>query len=205
MARTKVLYTKTEITENLYTTGSQYMKQDNTEYIGLYHTYITGEIYTEAKWNPAKSEPLLPFKIQNPNTEIYRKLKPNIQTTYNSINTIIPTIDIENRKAGMISRYFVQNVSNKKIFEVDKQQYDSYQNKLIDKNLYQVIKLTWYISGNINDKIIGTVLKKGVKSKNQRAIKFAQQSIPGLSAKLTNLLEYYADTDFIVPADINPK
>ncbi len=79
MARTKVLYTKSEITENLYTTGSQYMKQDNTEYIGLYHTYITGEIYTEAKWNPAKSEPILPFKIQTPNTEKRRKKKTNIK------------------------------------------------------------------------------------------------------------------------------
>ena len=115
------------------------------------------------------------------------------------------SIDIENRKTGMIPRYFVQNVSHKKIFEIDKQQYDAYQTKLIDNNLYRTTKLTWYISGNINDEIVDTVLKTGVKSKNQRAIKFAQQSIPGISARLTNLLEFYTDTDFIAPADINAK
>ena len=43
----------------------------------------------------------------------------------------------------------------------------------------------------------------GVKAKNKKAI--TKSKIPGLSAKLTNLLEFYTDTDFLVPADINPK
>jgi hypothetical protein len=49
--RLKLYYTTDEITNNLYTSGMQYMLQDNTEYRGLYHTYLTGEVYTGATWD----------------------------------------------------------------------------------------------------------------------------------------------------------
>ena len=58
MSRQKAYYTIDEITNNLYTTGSEWMLQNFTEYKGLYHTYITGEVYTQAKWNPKTSKKL---------------------------------------------------------------------------------------------------------------------------------------------------
>ncbi len=46
MARLKTFYTADEITNNLYTSGSEYMTEDNVEYVGSYHSYATGERYT---------------------------------------------------------------------------------------------------------------------------------------------------------------
>ena len=39
--RNKVYYLNDEITTNLYTTGSEWMLETNTNYIGQYHSYIT--------------------------------------------------------------------------------------------------------------------------------------------------------------------
>ena len=57
--RLKLYYTTDEITNNLYTSGMQYMLQDNTEYRGLYHTYLTGEVYTGATWDSKTSKKLI--------------------------------------------------------------------------------------------------------------------------------------------------
>ena len=55
MNRIKLYYDSTEITNNLYTTGSELMTELGTNYIGLYHLYNTGETYTGPIWNPITS------------------------------------------------------------------------------------------------------------------------------------------------------
>ena len=81
----------------------------------------------------------------------------------------------------------------------------NYNSKLIDPNINIAVSLKWTITGKVDDEAVGTVLVEGVKSKNQQAIKQANMKVPGISARLTNLLEFYTDTDFIAPADINAK
>ena len=67
MSRLKSYYTIDEVNLNLYTTGSQYMLMDSTEYIGLYHEYITTkEVYTLSVWNANKSKKLIPYKPLHP-------------------------------------------------------------------------------------------------------------------------------------------
>ena len=78
--RDKIYYLNDEINAGLFTTGSEWMLEDLTEYKGSYHSYITGEVYTEASWNPITSKPLLKFKLNEPNTVEYNTLKPNIKT-----------------------------------------------------------------------------------------------------------------------------
>ena len=51
MARLKLYYPVDEITNDLYTYGSELMTEDNVEYIGAFHRYITGEVYTKSKWD----------------------------------------------------------------------------------------------------------------------------------------------------------
>ena len=80
MARKKVRYTKDEITNNLYTTGSEWMTTDYAEYIGLYHRYTTGEVYTLSKWNSQKSVELIPFKELSKTSQRYRLIKEDIKT-----------------------------------------------------------------------------------------------------------------------------
>ena len=203
MSRQKAYYTIDEITNNLYTTGSEWMLQNFTEYKGLYHTYITGEVYTQAKWNPKTSKKLIKYKQPNNNEFVYTLLKPEIKTSYDSIQTYYPKITIEDRKLGSITRYFIKRINSTSIIEISKQQFQNYNSKLIDPNINIAVSLKWTITGKVDDEAVGTVLVEGVKSKNQQAIKQANMKVPGLSSKLTNLLEFYADTDFIAPADIN--
>jgi len=203
--RQKVYYTLDEISENLYTSGSEWMLTDSTEYIGLYHKYTTGEIYTQPTWDFFKSQVLIPYKELNVDNNVYNDLKPDIKTEYNSIQTYYPEIGIQERSIGSITRYFIKRVNSNSIIEINKQQFEDYNSKKIDPNINVAVSLMWSISGKVDDVFQGNVLEKGVKTKNIESIKQAETKILGLSAKLTNLLEFYTDTEFIVPTDINPK
>jgi hypothetical protein len=81
--RDKLFYTPDQITNNLYTSGKEYMFEDATEYIGPYHLYTTtGEIYSESKWSRTKSLKLIPYIERTaPTNTLYRSLKQlNIKT-----------------------------------------------------------------------------------------------------------------------------
>jgi len=63
--------------------------------------------------------------------------------------------------------------------------------------------LQWYITGNIQDVVQGSVNVLGVRSKNLKQIEAANKILPGISEVLKNHLQFYTDTAFIVPKDIN--
>ena len=200
--RLKITYLSDEITNNLYTFGKEWMTTNNIEYIGLYHKYTTGEIYTEGVWNIKKSIQLIPFEDTTSSKFQYKKLK-TLNTkfitpiAYQAENSI--SINQE-----QLQRYFLQRKNDiTDITEIDVDQYDLFNNSQIDPNLYVSVKLTWYISGTVDDETINGSKKLGIISKNRNAVRYAEQRMLGISKKLSNLLEFYTDTDFVVPRDIN--
>ena len=103
-----------------------------------------------------------------------------------------------------LQRYFLQRKNDlNNIIEIDSAQFDLYANQQIDNNLYTAIELTWYITGNVDDVNINNSKQFGVISKNKNSVINAERRMPGISSKLSNLLEFYTDTDFVVPRDIN--
>ena len=44
--RRRIYYTKAQVREGLVTEGGEWMFTDNVEYIGQYHTYTTGEVFS---------------------------------------------------------------------------------------------------------------------------------------------------------------
>lgn len=199
--RLKLFYSPEEITNNLYTFGKEWMTVDYTEYIGLYHTYTTGEIYTEGVWNSSKSVKLIKYESIDTIKFQYQKLK-NINV--NSVTPIQyqPENSITNQE--QIRRFFLQKRNElDNIIEIDAKQYELYLTSVIDRNLYNSVQLTWTVTGNVDDVIINNTKQLGVISKNRIALKTAEQQMPGISKKLDNLLELYTDTDFVVPRDIN--
>jgi hypothetical protein len=72
-----------------------------------------------------------------------------------------------------------------------------------DTNMYVATKMYWFISGASDDVRENGVLVKGVVTKNQTQIKQSEQQVPGLSKLLTDPLQFYTDTDFVVAKDIN--
>jgi hypothetical protein len=201
--RFKIRYTIDEITNNLYTSGKEYMTVDNVQYIGLYHRYSTGEIFTLSKWNASKSKKLIPYKELTDSQKSYNELKPKIQTSYSSVTPLFLEISQQNIIDGYIDRYFLQNIVSKKIIEISKTTNDKLSKKIIDPNLYTSVELRWYITGDKFDKTENGVLIQGVQTKNINEIRIAARTISDISQYLNNELEYYSDTTYIIPRDIN--
>lgn len=202
MSRLKLYYPIEEIVNNQYTYGNELMTEDNLEYVGPYHRYITGEVYTEASWNSKTSKKLIKFERQSKLT-IYNKLKPEIRLKYSSPKRIVPqisTVDIAN---GSIQRYFLRKQNEFIVFEIDFGQFINWSNNQIDNKIYTAVQLEWFITGDIQDVKRGVVNTPGVVTKNTQQVKAAARTIPELLTILSNPLEFYTDTQYIAPIDIN--
>jgi len=204
MGRFKTYYPASEITTDLYTAGKQWMTANNVEYIGVYHKYLTGEVYTRAQWQPGISVILMPYidtTISNKNMP-YLKLKPEIQLSRTSPTAHNVVATVNDYRRGLLQRFFIKKRNDNAIIEINKQQFDSWKSDKIDKKLYIAIEIAWYITGPIHDTTSGiTVL--GVSTLNLRQIKLAAKTIPEIATYLTDPLQFYTDTEYTVPKDIN--
>jgi len=206
MSRIKRYYTIDEITSNLYTSGKELMKTDGAEYIGLYHRYNTGEIYSEATWNPLISIQLITYvdKQQNDDNNIYKTLRPNVNVAFFAPIPAAAVITSENIKAGVIDRYFINRYDQSSILEISQQTYKEWQNNIVDKNLFTAVSIKWKIKGEKNDRVNNSNINiEGVISFNMRQIKKAEKILPGLSMYLNNPLQYYISSTSANSIDIN--
>ena len=99
--------------------------------------------------------------------------------------------------------YFIKKINDSQIIEINQKQYNDWKNNNIDRILYKAVDLVWFISGNINDTHNGPTKIPGVLTSNQQNIDVASKTIPELKSYLSNLLEFYTDSDYVVPVDIN--
>ena len=201
--RLKSYYMPEEITNNLYTPGGQFQTDDGVQYKGSYHRYITNEIYTGGTWNAKYSKKLILLERITTKDSIYFKLKKQLKTKFNTPITYKPIISPSDYKLGYIDRYFLKKRNEQKFIEIDESQYKSWERGTIDSNVYDALNFRWFISGNIQDIKLGDVVQYGIITKNTRQIQYAQQQLPGIQNILKDPLQYYTDTDFIVPKDIN--
>jgi hypothetical protein len=203
MGRLKIYYSVDEITNNLYTSGSELMSELGSNYIGLYHKYTsTGETYSGATWNPITSIKLIAYTKPDPILNVYKSLK-QLKTTYKNIESYKLMITDQNRIDGVVTRSFLKKNNESLFIEVSESTWADWQSNNIDRNLYNGVQLQWYITGPIDDTRQNGVFKPGVISKNKKQIIAAEFTLPGISKKLINPLEFYTDTDFVVPRDIN--
>ena len=204
MGRFKTYYPTSEITTDLYTPGKQWMTANNVEYIGAYHKYLTGEVYTKAHWQPDRSAILIPYIDQTiPNKNIsYIKLKPEIQLARISPTPYNVAVTVTDYKRRILQRFFIKKRNDNAIIEIDKQQFDAWKSDQIDKKLYVAIEIAWHIAGPANDVTTGIPVL-GVATLNKKQIQLAANTIPEIATYLTNPLQFYADTEYTVPKDIN--
>ena len=192
--RRRIYYTKAQITEGLVTEGNEWMFTDNTEYIGQYHTYTTGEVFSEATFVDGKSRILIPYvNVQsiNQQNEIGIDFAKNFE--YNGIKTldikksITPNPSIveptdKDIKRGWMERYFAKKVNDDIILELTKEDFDNVGTENgLDKILWEKFKLRWIITGPI-DEILQT---------NQQTIQIKSQDYPLLSNLITDFTEFY--------------
>lgn len=202
MARLKSYYTKDEITNDLYTFGKDFMTTDRTEYIGPYHSYVTGEIYTGFKWNPKTSVKLVPYINIVGSTSKYRELK-EYNLAFQQPKQMPCTPNRDNIAQGYITRYFISKVNDNTVVEVNDEQFQKWKQGQVDRVLYAATTLDWAISGPLQDVITNGITIPGVITRNRKAIATATKQIPSIQTYLSNLTEFYTDSDFIIPKDIN--
>lgn len=202
--RKKIYYPSSTIRPNLFTKGGELMTEDNEEYIGFYHVYDSGEIFSESDWDEEKSKKLL--LIDNKLVKIkdisIKKVLKNLEYT-KGINVskfihpveynLIPTQ--EDYDNGYIIRYFIGKVNdvNYPLMEVDKEVFESIgDEKGIDNLLFKGVKLEWSLTGPLNDEYDsdGNIKKSGVYDTNLRLINHYNKEIPNLNKYLTNPIEY---------------
>jgi hypothetical protein len=200
--RRRLYYTDRQIVKNLYTTGSEWQTTDGKEYIGPYHTYITGEVFTQPDWNETTSKELIKFEVKDQNVLNYQSLK-NIQVKYETPQPAIIQVTNLDRTNGFITRYIAKKYNETKIIEIDKLQFDKWLENKIDQNVWQIIPVYWKISGPLTTQIKGVVTTLGVREHNTKTVIELESRMPGISMFLNNPIQYYTDTEFVVPRDIN--
>jgi len=191
--RRRIYYTKAQITEGLVTEGGEWMFTDNVEYIGQYHTYTTGEVFSEATFVDGKSRILIPYvDVQsiNQQNEIGIDTAKNFEydniKTLNVKKSIIPNPNQiqptdKDIKRGWMERYFAKKVNDDIILELTKDDFDNVGTENgLDSILWEKFTLRWRITGPI-DEILQT---------NQQTIQIKSQDYPLLSTLITDFTEF---------------
>jgi len=180
------VYTPPEkIKTSLYTSGKEWMfLNNNEEYIGLYHQYPNGSVFSEAQFNDLSQEliqyaPAIETKFGNVYYNLTQARFNNyIEPTY--YHPIPSNLDYDN---AHIIRYFVQKRNNlSQIIEVDDKSFKSVnkQNQTgIDAGIYQKTTIQWSISGPMDS----------VRMANERVIR--NSNFNNISDYLTDPLQFY--------------
>jgi hypothetical protein len=203
--RKKAFYSDQEIIKNLYTTGKEWMLNDYTEYVGQYHRYTTGEVYTQPVWNQLLSEQLVAYQELTQDIKTYKSLK-SISTSYeNNIKSYKPIISQDAKKSGSIIRYFIKRYDSENVIEISADTYNQYTRNQIDNNIYQTTSIEWIVSDTYSKIDFNAEPSMQIQQFNKKTIYDLSQPWVVLRNYLTNYLELYIDTTITVPKDINSK
>ena len=175
MSRRKLYYPQGQIQKGLYTNGGEWMFVDGTEYVGDYHKYTTGEVYTISSYIDGVSKELIPYQnVQNysikQNFE-YTKLTSELDKFHlANFGKELPTQDDYNK--GFMLRYIVQRKSSNLITEVTNDESSN-----IQEEHYNKVTLPW--------KLVGDAIVV-----NQRVVNSIEKDIEGISNYITDYSEF---------------
>jgi hypothetical protein len=183
------LYTPKEKIRIGYTDGQEFVTlSSREEYIGFYHVYPNGSVYSERSYDVYKSVELLEVStayFNDPNNKRYTDIKKVKYDNYITPVYYSPTPTADDYRVGILNRYIVQKRNEPYIIiEVSKEQINTLNivnTRGIDGNLYVGKRIEWCITGNRED-----VIKS-----NLRILTNAEDTIPGISKYLSDLTEFF--------------
>lgn len=177
--RRKIYYPDGQISKGLYTNGGDWMLVDGTEYIGDYHKYSTGEVFTKSIWIADVSKKLTPYVnlslTANSNKFKYDRLSTSNPKTlkFAYYENTPPTQDEYN--AGYFIRRFVKPHFQDIITEVS---FDAFPK--LSSDFYSKVLIKWKISG----------VSSAVSDVNRRQVELGNETIKGLTNYITNYTEF---------------
>jgi len=218
MARTRIYYPKSQIIENLYTAGKEYMTTDNVEYVGFYHRYIDGTIMTGAVYDKVESKVLKTYvdTVIQPEIVVYRdSVKKGRYSKSNVLYNIQPKFvysapTVKDFEIGKFKRYFIRRrnyTGLKDIFEIDLEQFNLWKRVKsgIDENIYEAIAIDWILVGPLTDIVEDSIITiPGVATTNERIVRTNSVNFPGLDSYITNFIEFSTYSP-LCPQDIKDK
>ena len=203
--RKRIYYTKAQIEEGLVTNGGEWMFTNGTEYIGQYHKYITGEVFSESTFIEGKSKILIPYidieKI-NQQTDFGIDLAKNFE--YDSIKNVDvpksvtpnPSLHIVSNKDitnGYMTRYFAYKANDGRILELSKDEYDKIgTDNGLDEILWKRFTIRWKVIGPERDvlDVNGNIVESGIIDTNRRTVTSQSTQYPTLVNYIVNFREY---------------
>jgi hypothetical protein len=208
--RKKIYYSDSEIEKGLFTKGKEYMTIDDwKEYVGYYHRYSTGELFTEREWNPLKSNKLVPYRDRSNSYFKYLDLKKyvvlagdkkevlgaNMFWRYSAPRAVKRVPSESEMREGFMNRYFVikLNEPSRVCYEVAESEVKTFKTKNtgVNQYLYDLIEIPWKINGPEFDTYENGLLKyPGVVDTNVRIVGRFSKKFPILSKILNNPREH---------------
>ena len=203
--RNRVYYTKAQITDGLITEGGEWMFIDGMEYIGQYHSYSTGEVFSEVNFVDGKSRKLIPYvdvtTIGTQNAEnmdfaknfIYDEIKSVDIKKSKTPNRDIEAITDKDIKNGYMIRYFGYRYDDSCI-ELNKEKFNQIGSEDgLSGVVYKKLKIKWKITGPIHDVLDenGKVIESGVFDSNKRNVALISEKHPSIKLKLLDYTEFH--------------
>jgi len=196
-------FPKNKVTTNLYTNGGEFFIQGTSNpYIGYYHKFSTGEIFTGQNPNVSNTRPLVktptttPNQITNlPYTVVVVNSKENqgyIKTKKVNTDTLqtlptpfYPQPTSNDYQIGEFQRYFARKINEPSFTEISQDTYNKMfnQDSNILYSLYTICSLPWLLVGD----------KTQVENTNRNIILYTEATtkVYGLNQFLKNKLEFY--------------
>jgi len=201
-------YPKNKVSPNQYTQGDEYMfASSGKDYIGFYYKTFDGKFFT-GKTPTYNDFELVPKSINSPGSNDYLFVKSKDNRILNILNpdlkslpqTLLPKPTLvtptgEDYTNGLFTRYFAKRINTNPIviFEIDEQTYDdlSLQSPKYNFALYDVISLSWQISGQLETTTENGIITRGVRQVNMETIQQTNLIFIGINQYLTDYAEFY--------------
>ena len=172
----------------LSTQGGELMYADTLqEYVGDYHVYPNGAIYSDAEYNQKTSKELIKFiePLQNPICQVYLRISRKLFVNYIPPTQIFKTVTSEDYRVGFVDRYVIQKINEpNQIWEVDLDTFKSmnrFNQPGLNEYIYRRDFIKWRITGAADY----------VFEWNSNAIQELEDTIPGVGTRLfTDPLEF---------------
>jgi hypothetical protein len=170
-------YPLSEITENLYTSGGEFIDIKNKQlYAGFYFSTSDGKYFT-GKTNNNEAVELL-------------KLTTSARSVlYSPPDSYYPFPEENDYQKGFITRYAIKRVNSgpETIKEISKQEYD----RISSEPLYSRAEFEWKITGTLLDDDSNPMYSiPGVSTINRLTINNLESKIPGISQVFINYTEF---------------
>ena len=203
-------YPKNKVSPSQYTKGNEYVfSSSGKDYIGYYYKAFDGKYFTGKTPSYDDFELVIAPDINNSskdyfyrnnieNNRILNILNPDLkslpQTLLPKPTLVTPTG--EDYTNGLFTRYFTKRINTNPIviFEIDEQTYDdlSLQSPKYNFALYDVISLSWQISGQLETTTENGIITRGVRQVNMETVQQTNLIFIGINQYLTDYAEFYS-------------